>query len=92
MPIEPKLAEFPDPPTKMGHSFFKSLRDRIETIAPIQTTQSGGKGVGLIKKEIIKVEYINDEGCKISFNGEIEELTVCSSGIPGKIKILVAPD
>lgn len=86
MPIEPKLREFPEAPVKMGHEFFRSIRDRIETIAPIPT-ESGGKGQSA-NTSLIKVEYVNDEGCKITFNGSAVTLTVCSNGVPTELVVL----
>lgn len=79
MPIEPKLSEYPNAPVKMGHSFFKSVRNRIETIAPVET----GPG------DFIKVKYENDRGCVISARMKEINLTVCSNGAPFDIKVIV---
>ena len=87
MAVEPKLKPFPASPVKMGHEFFRSLRDRIETIAPIPTVGSGGKGVGAEPKPIIRVEYISNEGCKITFDASVASVTVCSAGQPAVLKV-----
>lgn len=88
MAIEPKLNPFPDSPVKMGYSFFKSIRDRIETIAPIPTAGPGAIAKGPNStEELIKVEYISDKGCKISFNANAITLTVCSNGVPTELVV-----
>ena len=88
MAIQPKLDEYPPAPVKMGYSFFKKLRDRVETIAPIPSTESGGPPEDGVQ-ELIKVEYVNNEGCRISFRGKIETLNVCSNGMPTELKVIV---
>lgn len=79
MPIEPKLKAYPKPPVKMGHEFFRSVRDRIETIAPAETSPL----------DLIKVKYENDRGCIISARMKELTITVCSNGVPEDIKIIV---
>lgn len=79
MPIEPKLKVYPKtPPVKMGFGFFRSLRDRIETIAPVETDENS----------LIKVKYENDRGCIISARMKEINLTVCSNGAPFDIKVI----
>lgn len=81
MPIEPKLEEYPKtPPVKMGFGFFRSLRDRIETIAPVETDENS----------LIKVKYENDKGCIISARMKELTITVCSNGVPEDIKIIAS--
>lgn len=74
---EPKLPKYPAAPVKMGHEFFRQVRDRIETIAPIESKEG----------DAIKVKYEDGDGCKISLNAEIITITVCSNGAPFDIKI-----
>lgn len=78
MAIEPKLPEYPEAPVKMGHEFFRKVRDRIETIAPLETSAV----------DIVKVKYENDKGCVISLRVAEVVLTVCSNGAPAEIKVL----
>ena len=78
MPIEKKLDFYPKPPVKMGYKFFKSIRDRIETIAPVETSPD----------DLIKVKYENDKGCVISARMKEINLTVCSNGAPFDIKVI----
>lgn len=78
MAIQPKLPEYPESPVKMGHEFFRKVRDRIETIAPVETSAT----------DIVKVKYENDRGCIISLRVKEVELDVCKNGEPTKIKIL----
>lgn len=80
MPIEPKLDAYPKPPVKMGHSFFKSIRDRIETIAPVETGPT----------DLIKVKYENDKGCVITARLKEATINVCSNGLPDELKIIVS--
>lgn len=77
MPIEPKLKTVPQAPMKMGREFFRQIRDRIETIAPIQTTSA----------DLITVKYLEDQGCKISFTPNVVTLTVCSNGTPAELVV-----
>lgn len=78
MAIEPRLPDYPSSPVKMGHEFFKKVRDRIETIAPVETSAT----------DIVKVKYENDRGCIISLRVKEIELDVCINGQPGIIKVL----
>lgn len=80
MAIEPKLPEYPNAPVKMGHEFFRKVRDRIETVAPVETSAT----------DIVKVKYENDKGCVISLRVSEVSLTVCSNGVPSTIKVLQA--
>jgi len=78
MAIEPTLPKYPEAPVKMGHKFFRQIRDRIETIAPVETSAT----------DLIKVKYENDEGCIISLRAKEITMTVCSNGAPFDIKVL----
>jgi len=80
MAIEPKLPKYPEAPVKMGHEFFRSIRDRIETVAPAETSAT----------DIVKVKYENDKGCIISLRIKEITMTVCSNGAPFDIKVLQA--
>lgn len=75
---EPKLPKYPSAPVKMGHSFFRQIRDRIETIAPIETPADSP----------LKVKYNEADGCEISLDVEFVTITVCVNGVPGEIEIL----
>jgi len=73
-----KLPPYPAAPVKMGHGFFRQIRDRIETIAPIETGP----------ESFLKVKYKESDGCEISLDAEPVTITVCSNGAPFDIRIL----
>jgi len=75
-----KLPLYPAAPVKMGHGFFRQIRDRIETIAPIETGP----------ESLLKVKYKESDGCEISLNVKEVTLTVCINGVPGELKVLAS--
>jgi len=75
---EPKLPIYPSAPVKMGHEFFRQIRDRIETIAPIESKEG----------DVLKVKYEDGDGCRITLDAEEVQITVCSNGAPFDIKLL----
>lgn len=75
---EPKLPEYPSAPVKMGHEFFRQIRDRIETVAPIESSETS----------VIRVKYKDGDGCEITIRAEPITITVCSNGAPFDIEIL----
>lgn len=78
MPRQDKeLDEIPTGKIKMGKSFFEKMRNRIETIRPVEG-------------EFIKVTDEKGYGLKIAGKFTVVTLNVCSNGTPAELAVLSA--